>query len=42
MSYLTLNIISVAILMVVMVVVLISKKSDKATVKESDDTQKKH
>ena len=38
--YLTFKIISVAILMVVMVVVLISKKSDKATVKESDDTQK--
>lgn len=40
MSYLTFKIISVAILLLVMVVVLISKKSDKATVKESDDTQK--
>lgn len=40
MSYLTFKIISVAILLVVMVVVLFSKKSDKATVKESDDTQK--
>lgn len=38
--YLTFKIISVAILLVVMVVVLISKKSDKATGKESDDKQK--
>lgn len=36
-SYLTFKIISVAILLVVMVVVLISRKSEKATVKEPDD-----